>query len=145
MWLFRSKAHTKGNCWYEKVSRKVTCIILKKKNRRATETHTNKKSGKLMLQYRSQKFEIEENPRDARPACLVNRGLLPEHSMSSNFMVSDLSRWAPVTWGETPSKSPSCAQPTEFSATAFGATPAPSCQQLGREKRAQFVLHCPET
>lgn len=70
---------------------------------------------------------------------------VPEHSMSSNFMVSDSSRWAPVTWGETPSKSPSCAQPTEFSATAFGVTPAPSCQQLGREKRAQFVLHCPET
>lgn len=46
-------------------------------------------------------------------------------------MFSDSGKGAPVAQGEIPSRCPSCAQPTELSATSFGATP-PSCQQLGR-------------
>lgn len=101
-----------------------------------------------MLRYRSQKFE--ENPRGARSSPFVNKELLPEHSMLSSFMLSDSIRGAPVTWGETPSRSPSCAQQSSLS-PAFGVTLSSWAGKRGTvcatlsdlSKQKRLLMKCP--
>lgn len=86
----------------KQVSSKVTWTFLKKKNKKPKiQTHKQKQRGQLMLQYRSQKFKVEKNSRGARASQLVNKELLPEHSMLLNFMLSDSNRGSCDLGGDT--------------------------------------------
>lgn len=94
-----------------------------------------------MLQYRSQKIEIKEDPRGARASCLVTKGLLPEHSMLSNFMLSDSSRWAPVTWGGRHSRGLPLVNNQEFSVTSFWCDPPLQAANSWAGKRGDSLCY----
>lgn len=146
MWLFRRevKLTQKGTAGMKKSQEKSLASFWRKRTKEIQRHTQTKRVGSSCCNI-GHKKEIKEDPRGARASRLVTKGLLPEHSMLSNFMLSDSSRWAPVTWGGDTLEVSLLWTTKNSLSPAFGVTPPLRCQQLGREKRGQFVLHCPET